>query len=111
MNNTLGDDEIGEIVKFATAETEKMGFECGKNLHGRKGKSLHRLAHAIEHLAVIDLVQRKASMPTKQPEIFARTVQAEKLTGFWFKKGITSSEEEMVSVKNALEKINSTILQ
>ena len=92
---------------MAEKETERVGFRCGSGFSTRGGDEFD-LAHALEHLTVVDLQTRGVlSLPSGSiVEVAARTVRTPELTFFWMRKGLTSFVEELTSVQVAIEKVN-----
>lgn len=92
---------------LAVEETQRIRMSCGIHDDNDQLSDKFVLAHALEHLAMVDLVDRGIVKNDQSQSTGARTVDLTDsgITGFWFKKNLASEKELSKSVKNALGRI------
>ena len=95
---------------MAKSETARLGMECGGVEDKSHETDTFRFAHAVEHLVVVDLMERGVvTMPKMVGMItLGRTihiVDPVKLYAFWIRKGIAAPEEEARSIENVVKRI------
>lgn len=115
---TMSPDEVRKIWDLALRATHEVGYTCtgGTGKWKEESGAEYNLAHALEHLAVLDLVKRgKACLSlAKRPFTAAKTIliaKGDPIGGsiFYFRKGLAPDpEEEITSVQNAIDFVNNT---
>jgi hypothetical protein len=101
---------VTRICAVAEHETHRVGCICGEKVVLPTGIRSFDIAHAVEHLIIVDLIDKKL-VPSGGPlKAVARTGKFDNGIVFWIRKGLVSLEEEKTSLTNVLNKINSLLI-
>jgi hypothetical protein len=103
---------VDKIEKLGAQETARLGligdggYACDRNIS-------FRIAHSIEHLTIIDLIDRGLIRITENPEdVGARTVRSDgDQCFFWIRQGLVTEDQEWQSVLRVVERINKDIFR
>lgn len=106
-------------IFLARTATIHLGFNDDLNHTGSLDETdprrdLYRLAHALEHLTVIDLLKRHIIVMQRDMKIkAAKTIFSNRETGgyvgFYIRKGLVPEHEELISLQNAIDQVNASI--